>query len=606
MKFPSLHQLWSSFLSVCKRFSLPILYAVIATVATLILSYKNHNIATEQFLAKLIYLGNFGLALSFAFLLYAETHLLNFTKKAIGNVAILILLVLIYFALQPALRQADVFVLLILGFAFHLLVAFSAFFSNNHEAGFWQINKTFFLRFATSVLYSVVLFAGLSIALLSINTLFNIRWDGKIYLHLWIIIVGVFNTIFFLAGIPKPLQALNTDDSYPKALKVFTQYVLIPLASIYLLILLAYEVKIIAEWSLPTSSVAILILGYAVFGMLSILLVHPIRNQEGNKWIKFYSKSFYLLMLPLLALLAVAVVKRISDYGITESRYLLIVLSVWLTFITIYFLIKGREHIRIIPVSLFVFSVVIAVGPWGIKSVSRHSQSNRLESFISKKASSERDDEIRNLVRYLNEHFGSSTLQLFVKIDLNAVEMQKKASKPDIANWDLQRAITDTVLNSLQVSSIATNQAWSSQQRNYVNAENGFFSVKGALQVVEINSYLNNVENKKLNFKVDDQDFSLKVNSDQNLILSQGGTENIVFNVNETLKSLYQNKTLKAHPERPNALSAPNTSLNIKKELGNYIFIMRMDELSAFYPDQQPSKPDNIHYTGYLIIYPKM
>jgi hypothetical protein len=106
---------------------------------------------------------------------------------------------------------------------------------------------------------------------------------------------------------PQPLSVLNQTQEYPKSLKVFTQYVLLPLTTIYLAILLAYEAKIIIEWSLPQSSVAVLILGYTVFGILSILLIHPIRNLEENRWINLFAKSFYLLMIPLLSLLLVSI-----------------------------------------------------------------------------------------------------------------------------------------------------------------------------------------------------------------------------------------------------------------------------------------------------------
>ncbi|MBC7654700.1 MAG: DUF4153 domain-containing protein, partial [Oligoflexus sp.] len=349
MKFPFIHQLWASVQKVLKRFPLPIFYALIAVICGLALSYDLKDLASEKFFTKGVYLGNFGLVLSLSAALFFENRILQKSIVVVANILVFLFLIAIYFLLNPYEYRTDIITLIILAFSFHLLAAFAAFHSKNDNNGFWQINKTFFLRFATSVLYSAVLFIGLSVALLSVQALFDIKWDQRIYLRLWIIITGLFNTIFFLSGIHQPLKELDEDTSYPKGLKVFTQYVLIPLASVYLAILLAYELKIIFQWSLPNSSVAILILGYAVFGILSILLVHPLRNEEDNKWIQLFSKSFYLLMLPLLLLLAVSIIKRISDYGITESRYLIIVLALWLTFITLYFLIKGREQIRVIP-----------------------------------------------------------------------------------------------------------------------------------------------------------------------------------------------------------------------------------------------------------------
>jgi hypothetical protein len=311
-------------------------------------------------------------------------------------------------------------------------------------------------------------------------------------------------------------------------------------------------------------------------------------------------------MLPLLALLAIAIIKRIADYGITESRHLLIVLSVWLSFITVYFLIKGREYIRIIPISLFVFSVLIVFGPWSIRSVSLNSQSERLEKYIAQKPSVERNDEIRNLVRYLNDNYGSQSLQKFVKIDLQAIEEQKEKTFKEKGRWELQKEITDTVLTSLNVSNIATAQVWSNQQKNYINAEQGVFSVKGALQVVEISTNLNSGNDKKLAFSIEGKKFSLSVDSNNNLILSDIKNAKTIFNVNDLLKTLYKNKTLKADKDNPNPLAVANEVLTIQQITRYYIFKLRFEQLNAFYPDKTPFKPKNIYYAGYLIIYPNL
>ncbi len=603
MKFPSLKQLWTSFFEVYVRFTAPLIYTLIAATAAFVLSYNTQDFYTASILTKLLYLGNFGLVLSLSLQLYTETHPLTKPRKLIGHSLIVLLLAIIYFALQPEVYPADIFVLLILGFAFHLLVSFSAFFSPQADIPFWQINKIFFLRFATSALYSMVLFAGLSIALLSISTLFNINWDGAIYLRLWIIIVGIFNTVFFLAGIPQPLQQLQQDTSYPKGLKIFTQYVLIPLASIYLLILLAYEIKIIFEWSLPNSSVALLILGYAVFGMLSILLVHPIRNQKENKWIKLYSKTFYLLMLPLLLLLAVAILKRISDYGITESRYLLIVLSVWLTFITGYFLIKGRDQIRMIPLSLFVFALLIVVGPWSIKPVAQRSQAHRLTEFIQQPRSAKRDEEIRNIVRHLSNNYGAKSLQQFVSVDLSAIEQQAYKNGKHLVNWELKRDIADTVLTTLKVSKIDIDQVWSKQQKNYVHQQQNIIDVDGAIKVIQIVSGIYPEGLKDMRFEVDNVEFTLSVDSMSNLVLKDDANQQVIFDVETILENLQTNKSLKADGESDYVLSVPESLFSITRSFGEKRFKLRLETLNAFYPAKN-RKPNSVYYNAYLIIYP--
>ncbi len=601
MKFPSIQQLWLSFTAVCNRFTLPIVFALIATIAGLTLTYELGSYSTEQLLVKLIYLSNFGLALSLAVCLYAETKSLKKGKILLANAAVFLVLLLVYFILNPNIYQADVIVLLVLGFAFHLLVAIAAFTAKEENNGFWQINKTFFLRFATSALYSAVLFIGLSIALLSIHTLFDVKWNEKVYLRLWIVIVGLFNTTFFLSDIKKPLKDLNLDNSYPKGLKVFTQYVLIPLSTIYLAILLAYEIKIALQWSLPESSVAILILGYAVFGILSILLVHPIRNNEGNKWIHLYSKSFYLLMLPLLILLAASVTKRVLDYGITESRYLLIVLGLWLTFITIYFLIKGRDQIRVIPISLLLVALLIVAGPWGIKAISKNSQTKRLAFYVKEKPSKERDNEIRNLVRYLNNNFGSETLQPFVKIDLNSLEQKLNADTSK--RWEVKYQITDTILYTLKVDKFESNDLSYQHQKTYTNIAQGNIDVKGAVKIVEFNSNISSRNLKAITFAIEKDSFNIKNDKSNNLEISLKN-QKVVFDAQLLLNTLSQIKNLKKDDQNSTGYFVNNSLMSLSQNIGNYTIVCRFENLNGYFEKNKKVNKNNIYYSGYLIIYP--
>src|SRR5690606_4789452 len=209
----------------------------------------------------------------------------------------------------------------------HVLLSFSICSDRLPVLHFWHFNKALFLRFLTGILFSVILYAGISIALLSIQTLFDFRFNGELFFRLFILVSVCFNSIFFLAGIPA-LPSSNTsaptlETNYPKILKIFTQYVLIPLLTIYFGILIVYELKIALSFELPKGTVSYLVLGYSGFGILSYLLIYPLKDGEGNEWIRYFSKLFFWLMVPLLILLFIAIGVRVSDYGLTEKRYLI-------------------------------------------------------------------------------------------------------------------------------------------------------------------------------------------------------------------------------------------------------------------------------------------
>jgi len=232
------------------------------------------------------------------------------------------------------------------------------------------------------------------------------------------------------------INSLDSRTTYPNALKIFTQYVLIPLATVYVFILMAYEIKIILQWELPKGLVSTLILGYAVFGILSLLLVYPVKDQDKNKWIKTYSRNFYYLLIPLIGLLIWDVLARVIDYGITEERYFIIILATRLTFIVAYFLSSKRQNITIIPLSLCFVALLSAYGPQGAFETAKRSKTAELRHLFKKNnaiagdrlrplktVKAQKDSErIVNIIDYLLNKQGLKSFENLIDLDLNKVQ----------------------------------------------------------------------------------------------------------------------------------------------------------------------------------------
>ena len=268
--------------------------------------------------------------------------------------------------------------------AFHLLVAFLPYAGYREPNGFWHYNKTLFLRFLAAELYSSVLFAGLAIAFLALDKLLGVPIAGAGYARLWIVIGLVFNTWFFVAGAPENLPVLESRDDYPRGLSVFTQYVLLPIVIIYLAILSTYLGKVIITRQWPSGWIGYLVSSVAVVGILSWLLVRPLEDEAAHRWVKSYTRGFYLAIMPAIAMLWLAIWKRVDQYGVTERRYFLIVLSLWLAGIAVYYSVRRSRSIAVIPASLCAVAALTFAGPWGAYSVSRISQTTRLRRLLEK------------------------------------------------------------------------------------------------------------------------------------------------------------------------------------------------------------------------------
>jgi len=261
-------------------------------------------------------------------------------------------------------------------------VAVGPFLFRHTVPALWQFNKDLLLRLISSVLFTHVMFAGLSLALAALENLLNVPLPHEIYFKLFIFLGFVFNTWYFISGIPQgPLVPVKEDD-FPRPLRVFAQYILATLVMLYLAILLAYLGKVILTGVWPSGWIGWLVSGVAVAGLLSVILLSPLHGSEGYRWVGIYLRIFQILMLPSLVMLILAVSKRINQYGLTELRYILLILSGWLAVILIAGLLTKRISVRLIPLSLGLLAFVLSIGPLGAGSMSLRSQSHRLEEEL--------------------------------------------------------------------------------------------------------------------------------------------------------------------------------------------------------------------------------
>jgi len=632
MKFPSIKNLAESTLNTTKRFPFEILFALCGAIAGTAWT-KNHDFGGlyKDTCIRLMMMANLGLLLSLAATLYTEGRGFTGSKKFLLKSAAVIISVPLFWLLNPFEREYDTLRFFLLSFAFHLLVAFAAFTLKGKVHGFWQFNKTLFLRFLAGILYSAVLYLGLLAAILSTKYLFNVHWNDDTYLILWIWIVCIFNSTFFLAGVPADFSALDEDVTYPKALKIFTQYVLIPLATVYVVILLAYEVKILIEWRLPKGYVSNLILGYAVFGILSILLVYPIREHAENKWLKIYARSFYFLLIPLIVLLFLAMFARVLPYGITPQRYLLIVLAVWLLFITFYFLLSKKQNIKIIPVSLCLLTLLSVYGPQGAFSMSTYSQRGILikvfkkyNAFHDGKLQPVKDKNIdesdgRNAIAKLNfltSNDNWDVLQPYLKENLNTVndsllKSQNSSHEEDRYRYrrnNLEQEKLDWLKNHLglgKFTEYGTSDFEVKIQEYHFSTENdNALRVKNYDYVIALpNEYSN--RNDTNVYHADHIRFVRSSDNGVYSLLVNG--EHTSFDLREFVNKLARPETrLKNYRQNTGTYgrfrdyTLADSLMTLNKETPKYIITFKIEELR--FDIQQDNTTDISNITGYYLV----
>jgi hypothetical protein len=635
MAFPLLpiRKLSGNVINTIKCFPFEFVFALAATWSAVILSSRYiYGYFNDDWYLRILMASAIGMPSSLAVSLFTLSKNFMQTWRLALKGTVAAVAISFFFIFKPDDYPQHMVHFVLLFIAMHLLVSFAAFTGTNDTSGFWQFNKIMFTRLLIGLLYSLTIGIGLSAAFAVIDSIFGINLDWAYMRCIWIVIFGGFNTLYFLTGIPQEIKFGEEITDYPKGLKFFSQYILIPLAAVYLAILLVYELKILIEWQLPKGLVSSLILGYAGLGMLALLLVYPIRNQEGNGWIKVYSRYFYLFLLPLIVLLMLAVTTRINSYGITQYRYFLMVIAGWLLLMIGYFIFYKNSTIKAIPVSLFVIIMLIIYGPQSATSVSLHSQQAVLYKLFKSKNLVRQNKIIRvdenkvntfvavrmaNTLSYILKHYNFQAMQPLLEVDLR--QQENKLTKswknesyniPDPYGFNLYR--TNWLMQYLGLTGYEYRQQYGEEQAAV--ELNTYYSVITKETVLAIKGYdylmvkLPNVDTVSVETVAG---YALKQrdgfrSNDDMMIIKIGQTE-FNFSALELAKQvIQQNEKLKSYQDQsiPQGLDkryiVPQNMLTLTQQKAGIKVMVQVKELNFDYTKKNGVRINSV--TAYYFI----
>lgn len=376
----------SKVLKAAGRFPLVTLCAILSFVFIVIYFhlYQYADVSRRQWIF-IAYECVVGISLYFAFALFSEKYNVDLGKRiGLGLLGICIL-GLHYFALPNWALTIDTTYFLrffIFWVIFSLLSSFVLFYQEKDKLAFWQFNQYVFIQFFLSTAFSLALFVGVAGACYAVEQLFEISIANAYYFELLAFFALVVNTLFFSASLPNDFNSFKQQQTFKKPLRLFIQYVLLPVLLIYYIILLIYLGKIVLSGVLPNGQVALPILLFSTLGSLTFFLAYPFSYEKNNTSIRFFVKYFFYFLLPLLTMLLAAVLSRVFDYGLTEYRYLGILLALWFIIITFYTVLRKEVSLVVFPFSLFLLLLLGSIGPWGMFQSSARSQFLRLCNLL--------------------------------------------------------------------------------------------------------------------------------------------------------------------------------------------------------------------------------
>ncbi|UWG99151.1 DUF4153 domain-containing protein [Dehalobacter sp. DCM] len=267
---------------------------------------------------------------------------------------------------------------------FALFCAFLWIPSFKSDADFNTVCLIHFKAFFTSGLYSAVLSAGLAAIIAAVNVLlFTVNRDS--YSYMLTLIWVVFATLYYLSLLPRfnpetdmEREGLANAKHYPKFLHILVSYILIPLVSIYTLILLAYFIKILVTFKWPSGQLGPMVLIYSAAGLLIFVLASLI----DNRFAVLYRKVFPKVLIPIVIMQLISVGIRLNAYAVTESRYYVTLFGIFSIVVGVILSIKPVTKNKYIALLAACFAVISIIPPVDAFTVSRTSQIQRLENYL--------------------------------------------------------------------------------------------------------------------------------------------------------------------------------------------------------------------------------
>ncbi len=311
--------------------------------------------------------------------LATEKWRLSFVGRSVLNL-VAVLMAGIYYLIIPdslneyfMMRFVALYAMLFIGF---LVVPY---FYN--RKGLAQYILYLYGRFFLTALYAVVIFGGISMMIFTIESLFNLNFNENIYFDLFIVLAGVFGVTFFLGSFPE----INEDveiSSYSKIFKTLFLYIVLPIVSVYTVILYAYFVKILIEFELPQGLIGNLVLWYAMVSALTLFFVRDLKDEVP--WLEKFMNVYIPLMIVPLVMLFIAIGIRIDGYGVTMPSYFVVSLALFLTFALAIMRLKKTDISVPVTLMLIAFIGVSFFGVFSGYSVTLTDQNERLETMFVK------------------------------------------------------------------------------------------------------------------------------------------------------------------------------------------------------------------------------
>lgn len=418
-KYPS--QITSAF----KRFPLAAAFAIFATIA-FIYVYESHSLLTDSKLLFWLFFYPIAatmIALTISLVQESRKKFSFLPHIIVGALWLAISIALVLYFPKNSNDIGRTYVgmtyLFIYTTAF-LSIFVAPFFKQNDENGFWVFLMKNAKAAVVATAISVVLLAAIDGLLFGFFNLFDIKISGRPFAYSAIISLCTILPILFFSGIPSIDECLQEAPALNKFQTSANKFLFLPVLSLYIILLYAYIAKIIIQWEMPKGMVSYLVSASMLLMLLRVTLMLPERINPKPSFEKKLLKILPAACIPLVILMSVGIMRRISDYGISEDRYYITAINIFYYIIIVILLIDKikckSKYITIVFCGMF---LILTNGPLSAINVTHRVWINSVKAALVEEGYNKfplNDEDSREFINRLEAKNTSQTETILSRI----------------------------------------------------------------------------------------------------------------------------------------------------------------------------------------------
>jgi len=265
-----------------------------------------------------------------------------------------------------------------------LSIFIAPFWKQKDENAFWIFLFRNLKSLIVGALVAALLCGSVAALVFAFGQLFDYEFEEKIFLYIFYFCASIVLPILYFTGIPSIEECHSETPALSKFATSTIRFLFFPVLSLAILLFYAYIVKFVVLWDMPQGMVSYFVSGFMAYMLALVTIMYPTRLGNGQSFEKKLLKIFPTTCIPLVVMMSVGLIRRISEYGISEMRIYVVAINIFFyAVIAILLINKIKCKSRYIAVTFCAIFFIFTEAPFNAQWITHHVWMESIKSALA-------------------------------------------------------------------------------------------------------------------------------------------------------------------------------------------------------------------------------